>query len=168
VTLVSLTSSFASTKDDNPKLEFIMYYGAIKDIFELDYYSNFTFVMFKCDWYEVEEEKYGFTCVYFNKKVYESDPFVLASQVQQCFYIQDPLHINRRYVMKKVPRDLFNMGDQSDKSNGVKLNTTINDGELNWARRDMAVTVSQKPSSAWEEIACNEDDFDETLFDFMD
>ena len=69
VTLVSLTSSFASTKDDNPKLESITYYGAIKDIFELDYYSNFKFVVFKCDWYEAEEDKYGFTCVYFNKMI---------------------------------------------------------------------------------------------------
>ena len=70
--------------------------------------------------------------------------------------------------MKKVPRDLFNMGDQSDQSNGVELNATRNDGELNWARKDMHVIVGQKLSSVGEEITFNQDDFDETLFDFMD
>jgi len=55
------------------------YYGVIKDIFELDYYDNFKFVMFKYDWIEVEEDKYGLTSVYFNRKVYQNDPFVLAS-----------------------------------------------------------------------------------------
>jgi len=90
VTLVSLTSSFPSSKDVNPKIEPVTYYGAIKDIFELDYYGNFKFVMFKCDWFEAEEDKYGLTCVYFNKKLYLNDPFVVASQVHQCFYIKDP------------------------------------------------------------------------------
>ena len=67
ITLVSWTSSFTSSKDENPKNKPITYYGAIKDRFELDYYGHFKFVMFKCDWF-AEEDKYGLTSVYFNKK----------------------------------------------------------------------------------------------------
>ena len=67
--------------------------------------------------------------------------------------------------MKKVPRDLFNMGDQS---NGVELNTANNDGELNWVREDMSVTIFEKPSCVRQRNIFNEDDIDETLFDFMD
>ena len=48
--------------------------------------------------------------------------------------------------MKKVPRDLFNMGDQSNQSNGTELDATNNDGELNWVRKDIPVTVFEKPS----------------------
>ena len=114
VTLVSWTSSFASSKDENPKTEPITHYGSIKDIFELDYYSHFKFVLFKCDWFEAKEYKYGLTSVYFSKKVYQNDPFVLSFQVQQCFYIKDPLELERHFSLKKVPRDLFNMGDQCD------------------------------------------------------
>jgi len=46
-------------------------------------------------------------------KWYQNDPSVLASQVHNCFYVQDPLEINRQYVLKTAPRDLFNMDDQS-------------------------------------------------------
>ena len=55
---------------------------------------------------------YGLTYVYFNKKCSLEEPFVLASQVYQCFYVQDPYHQDKHYVMKTVPRDLFNMGDE--------------------------------------------------------
>jgi len=78
------------------------------------------------------------------KKCYQNDPFVLVSQVHQCFYIQDPLKENRHYVMKKVPRDLFNMGDRPNSSNGTELNATNNDGELNWVRDDMPLTIFEK------------------------
>ena len=166
--MVSWTSSFASAKDDNPKNEPITYYGVIKDIFELDYYGNLKFVMFKCDSFEVEEDKYRLTSVYFNRKVYQNDPFVLAFQVQQCFYIKDPLDANRHYAFIKVPRDLFNIGDQCDQSNGVEVNATNNVGELNWVRKDMPVTIFHKPSTIGEEITFPEDDIDETLFDSMD
>jgi len=50
------------------KNEPITYFGAIKDTFELDYYGNFKFVMFKYNWFEAKEDKYGLTSVYFNKK----------------------------------------------------------------------------------------------------
>lgn len=33
--------------------------------------------------------------------------------------------------MKKVQRDLFNMGDQFNQSNDTEINATNNDGELN-------------------------------------
>jgi len=162
VTLVSLTPSYASSKDENPRIEPVTYYGAIKDIIELDYYGHFKFVMFKCDWFEGGEDKYGLTCVYFNKKCYQNDPFVLASQVHQCFYVQDPFDINRHYVLKTVPRDLFNMGDQS------QLNASDNDDELNWVREDMPVTIAEKPSKHLEKNYSDDLDFDDTLFDYMD
>ncbi|KAH0641979.1 hypothetical protein KY290_033581 [Solanum tuberosum] len=87
VTLVASTTSLARSKDKNPIV---------------------------CDWYEVENDTYGLTYVYFNKRFSQEEPFVLGSQVHQCFYVQDPYDQDRHYVMKTVPIDLFNMSDQVD------------------------------------------------------
>jgi len=63
VTLIWLTQSHASSKDFIDSRDFIdsefwcnTFYGAIKDIIELDCYGHFKFLMFKCDWFEGEED----------------------------------------------------------------------------------------------------------------
>ena len=112
VILIASATSFASSKDKNPIAADLTYYGRIVDIVELNYYSHFKVVLFKCDWYEVEKDVYGLTYVYFNKRCSQEEPFVLASQVHQCFYVQDSYDQDKHYVMKTVSRDLFNMGDE--------------------------------------------------------
>lgn len=112
VTLVSMSKNFARTKDENPITKPLTYYGSITSIIELDYYGNFKFVLFRCDWFEGEEDKYGMTCVFFSKRCYIDYLFVLASQVNQCFYIQDPFDENRNYVMKTISKDFYNMKEQ--------------------------------------------------------
>ncbi|XP_058746586.1 uncharacterized protein LOC131619515 [Vicia villosa] len=168
VTLVSLTSSFASSKDGNPRTEPITYYGTIVDIIELYYYGNFNFVLFKCDWFEVEKDKYGLTCVRFNKKIYQNDPFVLPSQVHQCYYVQDPFDPNRHYALQTVPRDFFNIADPSNLQAESGENSD-GDGELNWVREDIPATIAETPYEMNEAESDGEDfDYDDTLFDFMD
>ncbi|XP_020968056.1 uncharacterized protein LOC107618653 isoform X3 [Arachis ipaensis] len=112
VTVVAETTSFASVKDKKPIKANIRYYGRIIDIVELDYYSQFKVVLFKCEWFMAEEDNYGLTYVHFKKRCYQDEPFVLASQAHQCFYVKDPYIPQKHYVMKTVPRDLFNMGLQ--------------------------------------------------------
>ncbi|TMW86556.1 hypothetical protein EJD97_021226 [Solanum chilense] len=90
---------------------YLTYYVRIVDIVELEYKGHFK-VLFKCDRYEVENNAYDLTYVYFNKRCSQEKPFVLASQVHQCFYVQDPYDKDKHYVMKTVPRDLFNMGEE--------------------------------------------------------
>ncbi|XP_074288515.1 uncharacterized protein LOC141613670 [Silene latifolia] len=67
VTLSALTSSFASSKDKNPVDGDVTYYGAILEIIELNYWSKFTLVLFRCECYQVEKDEYGITCVNVNK-----------------------------------------------------------------------------------------------------
>ncbi|KAL4373515.1 hypothetical protein AHAS_Ahas05G0089500 [Arachis hypogaea] len=81
VTLEALTPSFASVKDKNPIEAKVTYYGRIVDMFELDYYGQFKVFLFKCEWYTVAKDYFGLSYVYFSKKCYEEEPFVLASQV---------------------------------------------------------------------------------------
>ena len=66
-----------------------------------------------CDWYEVENDAYDTTYLYFNKRPSQEEPFVLAFQVHQCCcYVQDPYDQEKHYIMKIVPRDFFNMCDE--------------------------------------------------------
>lgn len=47
----------------------VNYYGAITDIFQLDYSNNYKVVLFKCDWVDikkgVKKDKFGTTLVNF-------------------------------------------------------------------------------------------------------
>ncbi|KMT08712.1 hypothetical protein BVRB_6g139850 [Beta vulgaris subsp. vulgaris] len=107
VTLIATTSSFSSSRDQNPVDEDVTYYGVIEEIIELDFWSQFSVVLFKCQWFLANVDEFGLTFVNFKKKCSQSDPFVLASQVHQVFYVQDPQEHDIHYVMQRVPRDLF-------------------------------------------------------------
>ena len=69
------------------------YYGVIKEIWEVDYVM-FRIPVFKCDWVEsnngVKVDELGFTLVDLSRLGYKSEPFILASQAKQVFYIEDP------------------------------------------------------------------------------
>ncbi|KAF7826630.1 uncharacterized protein G2W53_017794 [Senna tora] len=155
VTVEAITRSFASSKDERPRKDSLTYYGAINDIVELNYYGLCKYVLFKCDWFEVKEDNYGMKFVHFDKRCYKEDPFVLASQVHQCFYVGDHSDENRYYVMKTVPRDLFNMGDQLDDCEdfhwGEPYDSSSNpalptdDGEVDVVRRDVPAIVIDQP-----------------------
>ncbi|XP_060183378.1 uncharacterized protein LOC132613386 [Lycium barbarum] len=144
ITLVALTTSFASSKDKNPVDANVTYYG------------HFKVVLFKCDWYEAAEDTYGLTYVYFNKRCYQEEPFVLASQAHQCFYVQDPYDQDKHYVMKTVPRDLFSISDQlesdaphcyGDESSEHSMAPSIpnDNGEVVLVRSDVPETIIDVP-----------------------
>jgi hypothetical protein len=65
----------------------------IEEIWELDY-MVFKMPIFLCKWIEnrrgVRCDKEGFTSVDFNRLGYEHDPFILAKQAKQVFYVLDP------------------------------------------------------------------------------
>ncbi|XP_074377014.1 uncharacterized protein LOC141718530 [Apium graveolens] len=50
VYLTAQTTSFSSSRDENPIVGDVSYYGSIEDIIELDYWGLFTVVLFKCRW----------------------------------------------------------------------------------------------------------------------
>ncbi|XP_021747348.1 uncharacterized protein LOC110713192 [Chenopodium quinoa] len=67
VSLTALIPSFASSKDHNPVLGDVTYYGIIRSIIEIDYWSAFSVVLFKRDWFHMEVDDYGLTRVNFKK-----------------------------------------------------------------------------------------------------
>ncbi|XP_028080667.1 uncharacterized protein LOC114282220 [Camellia sinensis] len=94
------TCGYASTRDKNPVEGEVAYYGYVTDIIELYYSYDRRYVLFMCDWIDnnkgLKQDGFGFTLVNFNhllytKKQNSDEPFILASQAQQVFYVNDPV-----------------------------------------------------------------------------
>ncbi|KAK1678701.1 hypothetical protein QYE76_039549 [Lolium multiflorum] len=68
----------------------VTYYGYIEEIWELDYGPNFSVPLFRCKWFNLKDgvqvdPQYGMTTVDFKNLGYDTEPFVLASEVAQFF-----------------------------------------------------------------------------------
>ena len=69
--------------------------GYIQDIWELDYRRGLKVPLFRCKWVNMtrggvtEDPQYGMTTVDLNNLAYADEPFVLANDVEQVFYVKD-------------------------------------------------------------------------------
>lgn len=94
------------------------YYGVLEYIYELSYVGNRKVYLFKCHWWDVAQDKgykidkHGFISVNSEYSLTTDDPFVLASQAEQVFYVKDIVDEKWQVVIKTSPRDLFNMPQQ--------------------------------------------------------
>jgi hypothetical protein len=88
------------------------YYGQIEEIWELTYPGlkdhSFKIPIFRCRWVQgtrgVTKDNYGFTTVDFEQVGYKEEPFVLASQVSQVFYVLDTRNKKRLVVLPSKKR----------------------------------------------------------------
>lgn len=150
VFLSSLTTSFATSKDQNPEIGVVDYYGQIEEIIEIDYWGELSVVLFRCCWYHAEKDMYDMTRVNFNRVVQKSDPYVMAAQVQQVFYIEDPTDKMFRNVINKMPRDWCDVESESRNEDDftdpilhdVHHGSGIADqsGDVCWSREDVPPT----------------------------
>lgn len=99
---------------------FSSYYGRINGIWEINY-VKFQVPLFRCTWVNnlrggVVLDKEGFTLVDFSKVGYKDEPFVLAKQVIQVFYIRDPAN-KKLHVVRDGKRSIVgveNVVDEDD------------------------------------------------------
>ena len=71
-----------------------IFYGYIEHIWELDYGPSFKVPLFWCKWFNLKggvqiDPQYGMTTVDLKNLAYDTEPFVLASEVAQVFYVKD-------------------------------------------------------------------------------
>ena len=92
------------------------YYGVLKDVLELSYPGGNHSYIFKCSWYDVQHLGRGYRVdengiISVNKKgsLKTDEIYVLDSQVEQVFYMQDPKHEDWKFVIKTQPRDLYDI-----------------------------------------------------------
>ncbi|CAD6269634.1 unnamed protein product [Miscanthus lutarioriparius] len=70
------------------------YFGVLTDIVEL-LYGTHKVVLFKCEWWDVhttrgvKEDKYGFIMINTTRRLSTDEPYVLASQAEQVYYVND-------------------------------------------------------------------------------
>jgi hypothetical protein len=70
----------------------VLFFGIIKDIWELDYGRSLKVPLFQCHWIKQHEvNEIGLRVVDLQNVGYQDDPWVLASCVEQVFYMPDPL-----------------------------------------------------------------------------
>ena len=99
----------------------IDFYGVIIEVIELEYLLGQNRVMlFKCDWWDVKDntsiqidKDWNITSVNVSRTWYKDQPFVLASQAKQVFYIEDlKLGKHWRVVERTQPRGSFDVPEQ--------------------------------------------------------
>lgn len=108
------------SRGDNSSLD-KEYYGTLIDIFALHYVGGKRVTLFKCDWYDVQHRdigykvnQYGLTMVNARRRLKTNEPFILACQAEQVFYIEDPKESSWLAVLKNQPRDFYNMPEASN------------------------------------------------------
>ena len=90
----------------------------------MEYHGRLNVVLFKYVLYDIETElntvkigvkqnEFWFTLVNSKKYLRTSEPFVLASQALQVFYIDDPGDKDWQIVIRTTPRDLYRMSDEN-------------------------------------------------------
>lgn len=148
VALKADTVSYASRKDKNPQVGAVYYYGRLRDIVEVRYTNDIKFVLFKCDWIDnghgKKEDVYKFTLVNFNRLLYREDrptnePFILAPQAEQVWYIPDPIEPEWEVVMKMSQRGLFDLRSRDHQaepfvSQELEENIVVRDEQVGWVR----------------------------------
>ncbi|XP_042983238.1 uncharacterized protein LOC122312643 [Carya illinoinensis] len=104
----------------------IDFFGVVMDIIELNYLGWRHVYLFKCDWFDVCDLRRGvrigghFTSLDSTHKSYKEDPFVLACQASQVFYLKDTsLGKNWLVVQKFTTRNVYDIpsttiGDEDD------------------------------------------------------
>jgi hypothetical protein len=104
-----------------PTVEGETYYEQLTDIVEVEYYDRTTYVLFKCNWADptmdigFRIDDYGLEFVNFNHLVHggeliTDEPYVLTSQVDQVFYVEDGRNPNWVCAVKTKPRNVYSVG----------------------------------------------------------
>ncbi|KAK9064906.1 hypothetical protein SSX86_016288 [Deinandra increscens subsp. villosa] len=74
------------------------YYGQLEDIIELKYLSGYSVVLFRCKWFDTANsrsfKKNHGTYIDISREAYADQPYILATQAKQVFYLQDPSRAN--------------------------------------------------------------------------
>lgn len=110
VSLVAKTMQISSSRDKNPIISNLAFFGVIQEIWELDY-RKFRLPVFKCDWVRnkngIQIDELGYTLVHHGRIGHKRDQFVLAIQVKQVFYIDDPLY-SKWFVVLAMTKTNYN------------------------------------------------------------
>ena len=104
----------------------IEYYGILTEIIELQFLGGRRVPLFRCKWVNIfhknrgmKKDIYGHISVNFKCMLQTDEPFILANQASQFFFVNDNMIKGWHMVVKMQPRDTYDVpaGDADDKDN---------------------------------------------------
>ncbi|KAL5831637.1 hypothetical protein ACOSQ4_016991 [Xanthoceras sorbifolium] len=174
----------------------ISFYGVLISIVELVYLLGHRVILFKCKWFDTNPKKkriqhdYHLTSINVAHTWYQEDPFILAIQAKQVFYVDDPkLGLNWKVVEEMHHRGLWDIQEkdvvevqdehvfyQQNESCDTVLKVQRDNLESQlFHRDDVNADVIQDPSLHEEMMVttqnmdhyiCDENEEDETIEDY--
>ena len=127
-----------------------------------------------------KENKYGFILVNSKRKWKTNEPYVLASQVQQVYYVKDTKDPNWLVVVKTKPRDWYNMPKEDTNeacqenedigSISFTFNASDNEHGFSLDRSDLAQTTIDGNLMMYTKVIDEDDEKvnDDASIDFTD
>ncbi|XP_052730492.1 uncharacterized protein LOC128195840 [Vigna angularis] len=157
VMVVAESMHFSSSKDKHPIMASMCYFGVIEDIWMIDY-TSFRVPVFKCKWVDsnngVKTDDLGFTLVDLHKAKYTDEPFIMASQAKQVFYVNDPS--NKRWSIVLQGRTTHgshpNDGSTLDIYETPSFSTNIPTLDVDTEVDDVHATRDDHHEGLWENI----------------
>ncbi|RVW66346.1 hypothetical protein CK203_065230 [Vitis vinifera] len=128
--------------------EEIDFYGVLSNVVVLNYVLGYKVILFKCTWFDTNQKKkrikhdYNFTTIQVTSTWYDNDPFILATQAQQVFYLDDYKNGHNWKVVQKVNHR--HMWDVPERDTNIEIDEELCGGsdeeayqdneshELNW------------------------------------
>ncbi|XP_073285447.1 uncharacterized protein [Primulina huaijiensis] len=141
------TSSYSSIRDQNPVSSELDYYGILQNVIELDYEAGRRVVLFECDWVSkgkrLKLDDDGFMLANFTNVKRHNEPYILASQTMQVFYVEDPVDCNWHVIITTDARAKYKMQPMADVDTYLQssiCNPQDENGheEVVWVRDDVA------------------------------
>lgn len=112
VYLSATTSTW--TSNDNSLVADLSYHGVVDNVYEVCYGHSLKFPMFLCKWFDgLKVDDFGLMSVRTSHAKYGKEPFIMAEQARQCFYVQDPVESSISFVLKRPPREIFDVDDEN-------------------------------------------------------
>ncbi|XP_012853260.1 PREDICTED: uncharacterized protein LOC105972825 [Erythranthe guttata] len=89
-----VTQNSGVCTDSIHKGKMIKFYGVLEDVIELSYVCGYRCVLFSCKWFDLDRHKAvkidgDLTSINVGKFWYKNEPYILANQVSQVFYVSD-------------------------------------------------------------------------------
>nr|KAJ0194963.1 hypothetical protein LSAT_V11C700384740 [Lactuca sativa] len=97
------------------------YYGYVDEVLEFSFIKGYRVILFKSIWFNTDRKRKHvmfephFISIDTTKKAYDEDPFVLANQAKQVFYINDPTRDSGwKIIERSTHRQLWDITDNED------------------------------------------------------
>ena len=124
------------------------FFGVIDEVWAVSYLYWNKVILFKCSWFDNNEKKkrtkkeYNFTSIRTDLFWFEEEPYALADQVKQVFYVDDNKNgeswkvvqkVNHRHILENTCRPLAtDDGDEEDVDNDAYQEELSNEVDISF------------------------------------